>query len=44
MWSLAFIKDGTNTPGLAPAMAAVHCHWGEAPFCDTPLLAAGRVL
>jgi hypothetical protein len=38
-----FIKDGTNTPGLAPVMAAARCHRGEALFCDTPLLAAGRV-
>jgi hypothetical protein len=38
-----FILDGTNTPGLAPVMAAARCHRGEAPFCDTPLLAAGSV-
>jgi hypothetical protein len=37
------ILDGTNTPGLAPVMAAARCHRGEAPFCDTPLLAAGSV-
>jgi hypothetical protein len=39
----SFILDGTNTPGLAPVMAAARCHRGEAPFCDTPLLAAGSV-
>ncbi len=38
-----FNSGRLNSTQLAARMAAARCHRGEAPFCDTPLLAAGRV-